>query len=92
MKMRKGTISKYITDLIAKFSEIPIVKRFRESNPSTYLLITNRLYLNKFSGLPLTILSIAIILNLFYCLILQKIQLIQKSLLPLTVSLQSHFS
>ena len=63
--MIKGNVSKYITDLTAKFSEIPIVKRFRETNPNTYLLITNRLSLNKFSGLPLTILSIAIILNLF---------------------------
>ncbi len=65
MKMIKSTISKHITDLAVKFAETAIVKRFKAKNTNTYLFITKRLSINKFSGLPLTILCIALISNLF---------------------------
>ncbi len=56
---------KLLADLAQKFVETTIVLRFKEKHPKTFLFIATRLSLNKFSGLPLTILSIAIISNLF---------------------------
>ena len=56
---------KSIAVLTQKIANTTVVLHFKEKHPDTFLFIANRLSLNKFSGLPLTILSIAIILNLF---------------------------
>lgn len=53
-----------ITDLTSKFKGTTILLLFKGKYPNIFLFITKRLSLNKFSGLPLTILTIAIISNL----------------------------
>lgn len=56
---------KSIAVLTQKIANTTVVLHFKEKHPDTFLFIANRLSLNKFSGLPLTILSISIISNLF---------------------------
>lgn len=55
----------YISDLANNLLSTKIVKRFKQIYPKTFQFIANRLSLNTFSGLPLTILSIAITFNMF---------------------------
>jgi membrane-associated phospholipid phosphatase len=56
---------KSLAVLMQKIANTTVVLHFKEKHPDTFLFIANRLSLNKFSGLPLTIFSIAIVLNLF---------------------------
>lgn len=56
---------KSIAVLTQKIANTPVVLHFKDKHPNTFQFIAKRISLNKFSGLPLLILSISIILNLF---------------------------
>lgn len=55
---------KSIADFVRKIPDTALVIGFKKKYPDTYLFIANRLSLTAFSGLPLTVLSIAIVSNL----------------------------
>lgn len=55
---------KYLIDLAHKLVDTKIVIHFKQKYPNAFQFIANRLSLTRFSGLPLTILSIAILSNL----------------------------
>jgi membrane-associated phospholipid phosphatase len=62
--LKRDTIIK-ISDLYAKILQSDIVLRFKKNHPGVFDFIVNRLSLKSFQGLPLTILIISIISNIF---------------------------
>lgn len=56
---------KSISVLTQKIANTTVVLHFKEKHPETFRFIANRLTLKKFSGLPLTFFSVAVISNLF---------------------------
>lgn len=63
--MKNRVTLKYLSDLTRKLGDTKVALYFKRKDPSTFLFIANRLSLSKFSGLPLTILSILIVSNMF---------------------------
>lgn len=55
---------KNLSDFANKIVNTKIVKRFRQKHPKTFQFIFNRFSLAKFSGLPLSIFSLAVISNM----------------------------
>jgi membrane-associated phospholipid phosphatase len=55
---------KSLAVLTQKIANTTVVLHFKEKHPETFRFIANRLTLKKFSGLPLTFFSVAIISNL----------------------------
>ncbi len=62
--MKSKVYLDYMSDFANKLADTKIVIHFKKKYPNSFLFISNRLSLNRFSGLPLTIFSFAIISNL----------------------------
>ena len=59
----------YVVDFAKRVLNSGIVLSFRKRHPAAYDFIYNRITLSRFSGLPLSILGIAIFSNLFYIIL-----------------------